>query len=528
MRKNNENREKEERIHFNSMAELYDAKYGYNNEFTQYKIVKKINKTVKAINENLHTKKHNILEIGCGTGVYTKFLARKLPESKITGLDISKNMITLARKKCRRLKNVNFICKSFYESGLQKEKFDVVIGFYTLHHLNIEKTAKEIFRILKDGGLSLFYEPNILNPLVFLIKTNKFLKMRSGDSKDEGAINPLTIEKYFINFKKIEISTSEFVLPIKRIAPKTLELIDKRISFVNKIPTINLFGGSTRIFLKKESPLNNVSLKTYDWLYKNEKFRDISIPDYKITDNRKIRNNKILVLGVGSARDLKHLIKNNEVWGIDSSATSIKYCKELGIKTLKKNLSTNKLLLKKSYFDIVIVKDILEHVDKPMKLILNIKSFLRRDGYMVISVPNHFFLYFRLRILFGSNLLWKTLGHDHTKLFEEWNYMHKTYFTWKGFRKFIEYSNLKIVKTFWDFGTLAHYDQPEIVISYFDQISTGKFKKVIIGLLKFFWSFFNIVFPRKIRSAIVSLNPGLFSAGFYVWCKKKDQQKLEI
>ena len=93
MRKNNENIEREEKRHFNSTAELYDAKYGYNNEFTQYKIIKKINRTVKAINENLDTEGLKILEIGCGTGEYTKFLAQRLPESKIVSLDISKNMI---------------------------------------------------------------------------------------------------------------------------------------------------------------------------------------------------------------------------------------------------------------------------------------------------------------------------------------------------------------------------------------------------------------------------------------------------
>ncbi len=39
-----------------------------------------------------------IFEIGCGTGLYTKYLRKKFTESRITAVDISEGMIAMARK----------------------------------------------------------------------------------------------------------------------------------------------------------------------------------------------------------------------------------------------------------------------------------------------------------------------------------------------------------------------------------------------------------------------------------------------
>ena len=42
---------------------------------------------------------HNILDIGCGTGNYTRLLRRKFPDARIKAVDISGKMIERARGK---------------------------------------------------------------------------------------------------------------------------------------------------------------------------------------------------------------------------------------------------------------------------------------------------------------------------------------------------------------------------------------------------------------------------------------------
>ena len=258
----------------------------------------------------------------------------------------------------------------------------------------------------------------------------------------------------------------------------------------------------------------------YDRLYKQEGYLIPDIPDYKITGGRELKNKKILVLGAGLARDIKYLIGQNEIWAVDFSDRAVKYLKTLGVKAYKLDLN-KPLSITNTTFDIVVAKDILEHLNDPSILVGEIRRLLSPSGYVVINVPNHFYLSMRLRMLFGKNIIWKSFFHNHTKLFEEWNYMHKIFFTWKGFKKMLKMNHLKIKKTFLDFGTLNHYSQPELVFINLLAKNNSLTSRLMVKALKHIWELFNAAFPRKIRYFIVSLSPSLFCASFYVWCSRE-------
>lgn len=71
-----------------------------------------------------------ILDVGCGTGVLEPFLLNK-SNNKITAIDISENMIQIAKSK---IENVNFICADFYTFNCS-DKFDKIIFFDSYPHL---------------------------------------------------------------------------------------------------------------------------------------------------------------------------------------------------------------------------------------------------------------------------------------------------------------------------------------------------------------------------------------------------------
>ncbi|OGM13512.1 hypothetical protein A3A76_03705 [Candidatus Woesebacteria bacterium RIFCSPLOWO2_01_FULL_39_23] len=254
----------------------------------------------------------------------------------------------------------------------------------------------------------------------------------------------------------------------------------------------------------------------YNDIYTHKVYHDLDLPDFKITKGKSIVGKKILIFGIGTARDVKFLLGNNEVWGTDYSKESINVCKKLGIKIIKQDLN-KPFKLKEKYFDIIVAKDILEHLYEPKILMNHIKLSLKRTGYAVINVPNHFYLPMRIRILLGKGIVWKTTLHDHTKVFNDWDYMHKIFFTWAGFQKFVETSGFKIEKKYFDFGTLNHYSQPELAIEYLEQTGENKTK---LTILKTLWQTINFLIPKKLRENMVSLSPGLFCASFYVWLKK--------
>jgi SAM-dependent methyltransferase len=264
--------------------------------------------------------------------------------------------------------------------------------------------------------------------------------------------------------------------------------------------------------------INKNQIDKYDEIYKQEDYTEFDMPDYKIvSENMSIENKKILVFGAGTARDIIYLLKDNDVYAVDFSKSSVNFLKKLGIKTILADLNKPVKDLKDKSFDLVIAKDILEHLEEPSILLSEIKRVLKPTGYAVLNVPNHFFLPMRLRILFGHNLIWKTIDHSHRELFKEWDYMHKIFFTWKGFQEFINVHGLKIVRNFWDFGTLNHYSQPEMAIVHLENSN----KKSLSNIVTVIWKIFNFVLPRWIRSNIVSISPSLFCASFYVWVKPK-------
>ena len=50
-----------------------------------------------------------ILDIGCGSGTFTRKIAKQFPKVEITGMDISEKVISFAKKEStkKKLKNIN-------------------------------------------------------------------------------------------------------------------------------------------------------------------------------------------------------------------------------------------------------------------------------------------------------------------------------------------------------------------------------------------------------------------------------------
>ena len=248
----------------------------------------------------------------------------------------------------------------------------------------------------------------------------------------------------------------------------------------------------------------------------------IPVSDFKIVNFKKVVGKKILNIGGGTSSDIWFLAENNDVYLLDISETAVNIAKKNNIKGKVYDV-TGKIPFKSKKFDIVILKDILEHLLDPEKLLLESRRILKDGGYIVLSIPNHFSLWFRLRILFGHNLLWKSIGgFDHTRHFEEWNYMHIRFFTWRGLNELIEKCGFKIKRAFWDFDTLAHYNNPQMYYTSM-RIRAESNDPVAVRFLKLYriYVILNILFPKRIRSYVVSLNPGLLCSGFYLHLAKK-------
>lgn len=98
----------------------------------------------------------DVLEIACGTGLVTFGIAETV--KKIIAIDISSEMINVAKEKANKLKinNVEFNVADGYNLNYKDEAFDAILLFNALHIVKEpDVLLNEIYRLLKPNGFLL-------------------------------------------------------------------------------------------------------------------------------------------------------------------------------------------------------------------------------------------------------------------------------------------------------------------------------------------------------------------------------------
>jgi tocopherol O-methyltransferase len=120
------------------------------------------------------SKVKKVLEVGCGIGVLTSYLAKKY-QWDMTGIDLDPEQINRAKKDYGENRNLRFIEADATKTPFDTNEFDLVLSFDVLHHIpDWHKVFGEIDRVLKKGC---YY---ILNDLAFPnIASKTFRKLLS-------------------------------------------------------------------------------------------------------------------------------------------------------------------------------------------------------------------------------------------------------------------------------------------------------------------------------------------------------------
>jgi ubiquinone/menaquinone biosynthesis C-methylase UbiE len=191
-----------------------------------------------------------VLEIGCGTGLFTKELART--DNIILAIDISEALIMKAKERVSSA-NVDFFVGNACETEFESGSLDFVVGSSSLHHLEVDSALKEFIRILKSGGGMMFTEPNMMNPQVALTKNVPSIRRRAGDSPDETAFFRWEIAEKLRSAGFVEI----LVEPFDFVHPQTptwlLHLMEQAAAMLEKIPLVREIAGSLIIQCRKHS-----------------------------------------------------------------------------------------------------------------------------------------------------------------------------------------------------------------------------------------------------------------------------------
>ena len=84
-----------------------------------------------------------VLEIGCGTGNHTKFLAQK--SANLIAIDIDPKMVAIARQKIKQTINLKIIHSSV--ENLKQDKFDLIVAMFNV--VTYIPTEKQLLEFMK-------------------------------------------------------------------------------------------------------------------------------------------------------------------------------------------------------------------------------------------------------------------------------------------------------------------------------------------------------------------------------------------
>jgi ubiquinone/menaquinone biosynthesis C-methylase UbiE len=126
---------------------------------------------IKFLGIDLRRAPMKVLDCGCGTGYISVLLAKY--GMNVSSIDISPKSIEITKKRAE----VNQVSDRVEAKVMPLENldyndntFDLVVGDMILHHVILEKCAKEIIRVLKPGAKAIFRETSGRNKVLMIAR----------------------------------------------------------------------------------------------------------------------------------------------------------------------------------------------------------------------------------------------------------------------------------------------------------------------------------------------------------------------
>lgn len=184
-----------------------------------------------------------ILEIGCGTGNYTRFLTEKFDKASIVAVDKSKKMVEMARKKLED-KTVEFIVAD--AEGLELEmKFDLITSNAAFQWFrDFDGAMLNYKNALTANGVISF---SIFGPATFRELGRSLKAVLGGHIKIDAAD--------FLKKDEVEITMNRHFKSVTVKEEIVKETFDSLTELLNKIRCTGAWGGIKNILLWKRDAL---------------------------------------------------------------------------------------------------------------------------------------------------------------------------------------------------------------------------------------------------------------------------------
>lgn len=185
---------------------------GYaNRPWLHKKVMKQIEKDY-----NITHKFRNGLDVGCGAGLSTKAL--RLICDKVTGTDISSEMIEVCKEQYQADDSYNFYVAKAEETKLETEQYDIVTAAGMVNWVDKDSFLEKMNQVLRENGILVIYDFWITDQMVGNKEytnwyQNEYLKRFPKPPRNEEVWTQDDLNEHFIMQKQIDYDmTYEFEL----------------------------------------------------------------------------------------------------------------------------------------------------------------------------------------------------------------------------------------------------------------------------------------------------------------------------
>jgi O-antigen biosynthesis protein len=147
----------------------------------------------------------------------------------------------------------------------------------------------------------------------------------------------------------------------------------------------------------------------------------------------------VLDVGCGNGATGEEIKKKGakKVVGIELSKTLVKEAEKRMDEVLLCDLDEKTLLFKEKSFDVIICADVIEHLKDPEEFLIRCKQYLKKEGKILICIPNVQYYYVLYCLLRG---VWE---YKERGIFDK---THLRFFTRKSIHALLEKVGLKVLK----------------------------------------------------------------------------------
>jgi demethylmenaquinone methyltransferase / 2-methoxy-6-polyprenyl-1,4-benzoquinol methylase len=97
------------------------------------------------------------LDLACGTGILTRKIAQKFPNSRVIGIDITESYLIIAKRNSSSFKNISYLHQDAERLNLDV-KFDAIISSYIPKYCDPEILVKICVDHLNPKGRIIFHD----------------------------------------------------------------------------------------------------------------------------------------------------------------------------------------------------------------------------------------------------------------------------------------------------------------------------------------------------------------------------------